>query len=342
MRYVSQVSVSFATHYTEQLSSLSAHACEAADENPFDYVVPYLRLDLDRRASQYMGYLERLTLSSEIGASDPNKLDQWSTDLSELVEHLEISKLQIETFHQRKDLLYSCALHRLMRDFEGFTSSVKRTKANLRDRTARHVSLFALEESRKSIQQVESSKRLAQLAYVYLPLAFSSALFGMNIPTVENATLTTFILTTVVLLFGSLLLWWSFIPYQKLHRCLKGRKILLKAVLRVWWRSPVCGFILALFAIRFGFERQREMMASLNVFDLLTGYSFDYRRRPGAMFIDCSKMEQKWWGKMVNHVRATVNQPGWKHKTLWFNVRYFITKSPDRVTDEASLETRTS
>ena len=149
------------THYVRHLSAMPALACRLADENPFDYTIPYVRLDLNNLASEYANVCQGIDLTSEKESSDPEMLDQLSYTLSRIIQQLEEAKRDIREFHQRKQLSESQALRTLMQDLESFLSEARLKQNFLRDTTARRVSLFALEESKKSIQQAERSKKLA-------------------------------------------------------------------------------------------------------------------------------------------------------------------------------------
>jgi Mg2+ and Co2+ transporter CorA len=52
----------------------------------------------------------------------------------------------------------------------------------------RQVSILNLEESRKSIRLADNVNVVTQLAFVFLPLTFSSSLFGMNITELGSGT----------------------------------------------------------------------------------------------------------------------------------------------------------
>ena len=81
-----------------------------------------------------------------------------------------------------------------------------------------------LEESRKAIQQADTIKRLTILAFIYIPIQTSAALFGMNIREIAQSSgmpsAWMFTVTTTILLGATLLAagWkhvWSFVYRQK-------------------------------------------------------------------------------------------------------------------------------
>ena len=289
-----------------------------ADEFPFNYIMPYIYMDLDLLALQYAQLCELLELTSEKDSSDPEYLDHISHELAEILEQLQIAKQEIQIFHERQQLPQSQDLQALFQNLDDFLTQTQRTQNFLRDTTSRHVSLFALEESKKSIQQVESSKRLAQLAYIYLPLAFSSSLFGMNVQTFQNSALSSFIITAVVLLAGSLLLWWSFIPLQKLLDSFKSYPILFARIPEVGWRSPSCALILVAFSLRFGLGKTRQMMAALALFAILVCPPGEVQDpAEGLPHLEFSELEHNWWLKGIDYIRRVTHEQSWAQRTLW-------------------------
>ena len=220
----------FENLYIKQLLRMSTDDCNLADDSPFDYLLPCMRLLLDNIAGRCAS-IDRIP---SLMPADPKCLAIESDMLTVMNLHVEDCQKHIKDFHKRKALLPSQQVNELLRDVDNFLYHIRRAQEHLQGCLNRRVSLLALEESQKSIQQVESGKRLSQLAYIYLPLAFSSSLFGMNIPAFQNGTITSFIITTVVLLICSLLFWLLFLPLQKAYRQLDENKAI------VWTRCKRC------------------------------------------------------------------------------------------------------
>lgn len=89
------------------------------------------------------------------------------------------------------------------------------------------IGTMAIQESRKSIQEAISVKRLTQLAFVFIPLSYVSSLFGMNINemTGNGPRLWKFVATSFALLIGVLAIWSLSEMMQKLwDRRIKARK----------------------------------------------------------------------------------------------------------------------
>ncbi|KAL8775793.1 MAG: hypothetical protein Q9194_003626 [Teloschistes cf. exilis] len=74
--------------------------------------------------------------------------------------------------------------------------------------TSRLVSIMSLEESRRSIEQSVSTRRLTRRAYVFLPLSLSTSAFGMNVAPIQNVQIWVFFITSFALLLASLSVWY--------------------------------------------------------------------------------------------------------------------------------------
>ncbi len=89
------------------------------------------------------------------------------------------------------------------------------------------IGTMAIQESRKSIQEAISVKRLTQLAFVFIPLNYVSSLFGININemTGNGPRLWKFVATSFALLISVLTTWSLSEVMQKLwDRRIKARK----------------------------------------------------------------------------------------------------------------------
>ena len=227
------------TLYIQQLLQMSTDDCRLANDSPFEYLLPCMRLLLDNIAGKCANTTQAIDRISSVKPADPKSLEIKSDMLAKIILHVEDCQKQIQIFHKRRVLLPSQQVSELLSDLDDFLYDIRRTQKALQDSLNRQVSLLALKESKKSIQQVESGKRLSQLAYIYLPLAFSSSLFGMNIAALQNSTMASFIITTVVLLSCSLLFWLLFLPLQQVYRWLViyCRRIIIYTKYHYWYNT---------------------------------------------------------------------------------------------------------
>ncbi|KAI0855050.1 hypothetical protein F4860DRAFT_497536 [Xylaria cubensis] len=123
---------------------------------------------------------------------------------------------------------------RLAERFRCIKEEISRTEALARDYLQHHVGMFSLEESRVSIKQArvafEESKRtklITVLAIFFVPISLSTSVFGMNIHELnENGqSLWVFILTTVLIVATTMILWGFMYQFQKYNSQPKaGRK----------------------------------------------------------------------------------------------------------------------
>ena len=74
----------------------------------------------------------------------------------------------------------------------------------MRERIQVHVAALSLEESRKGIQQASSVARLTQLAFIFIPLTFTTGVSGMNVESLKNgAPLWKFWVTAATISLGA-------------------------------------------------------------------------------------------------------------------------------------------
>lgn len=86
-----------------------------------------------------------------------------------------------------------------------------RLEQRLRDRIQVDVAMKSLEESMESIKEAKSVGRLTQLAFVFIPLTFTTGVFGMNVqPFGGHAAMWKFWLTASLISFGAFIFWLLF------------------------------------------------------------------------------------------------------------------------------------
>lgn len=93
----------------------------------------------------------------------------------------------------------------VLKDLELLQSTIEGHQGRVHELINRLVSTLALKESRKSIEQSTSVKRLSQLAYIFLPLSLSTSVFGMNIVELQNIQLWVFFATVSISVLVSLI-----------------------------------------------------------------------------------------------------------------------------------------
>ena len=96
-----------------------------------------------------------------------------------------------------------------LKDLETLQNKIEALQGRSRVLMNRLVSTLALKESQRSIEQSTSTKRLAQLAYIFLPLSLSTSVFGVNVIELQNTQLRVFFSTAGNTLAMSPILWLS-------------------------------------------------------------------------------------------------------------------------------------
>ena len=86
----------------------------------------------------------------------------------------------------------------------------------IREQMQAEISLWSIEESRRSIEEAISVKRLTQLAFVFIPLSFVTSVFGMNVQEISGTGVKIWIfVVTAFIVGGSSIVFWRLIkPVQ--------------------------------------------------------------------------------------------------------------------------------
>lgn len=93
-------------------------------------------------------------------------------------------------------------------DIDFLLGKASRLEKRIREQVQIRASAVSIEESRRAINQSQSVGRLTQLAFVFLPLTFTTGVFGMNItPSGGEAPMWKFWVTSVTIGIGALLIW---------------------------------------------------------------------------------------------------------------------------------------
>ena len=130
-----------------------------------------------------------------------------------------------------------------------------------------HVAILSLEESHKSIQQAQSTKRLTQLAYVFLPLSLSASIFGMNVTELQSVSIAAPIATASIILALSLVFWFLLSQMTREEVVDIGRTVVI--LWRLFWRAPGHTSLLLLFGTCHSTAKTRLLLRSLGLWTIL-------------------------------------------------------------------------
>ena len=183
----------------------------------------------------------------------------------------------------------------------------------------RIVDTLALKESRKSIQQSTSTKRLSELAYVFLPLILSTSIFGMNVIEVQNIQLRVFYGTAGIALAMSLFLWlssgWLFEPAVVASVISIGKAIVI--LFNFFWQALSHAVILILFALCHSKMNTKPILIQTGLWHIICSET-----APRPNFISPSSVIgqknnwSKFWYDRVAGVEESVKSSQWRQRYL--------------------------
>ncbi len=194
----------------------------------------------------------------------------------------------------------------------------------------RLIGTLALEESRRSIQQSISTKRLSQLAYIFLPLNLSTSIFGMNVIELQNTQLRMFYGTAGIALISSLILWlclgWFSRPEftNNVIGIWKAIFILFKFTSQ----APAHAVILNSYALCHSIASTRLLLMHLGLWDIIW-----YEKPPANLsffelslevIIHRTNRWSRFWYARVSRVEDFIKTSEWKKN-------YLLQKKGDQV-----------
>ncbi len=131
-------------------------------------------------------------------------------------------------------------------DIDTLLRKATRLEKRIHEQVQIRASAVSIEESRRAIMQSQSVGRLTQLAFVFLPLTFTTGVFGMNItPFGGDAPMWKFWITSAMIGIGALLVWAiagrlerAWMTREKLRearaRNYRGPTV-LRGLFYIWW-----------------------------------------------------------------------------------------------------------
>jgi CorA-like Mg2+ transporter protein len=172
--------------YIELLQIMPQEDIRSARKNPVEFIYPYAKLlvsEVNFRIQDIAYHLESQFFLGASGRAETTTLEATWAALHDMEQDMRPSLQSFANFPCPESPKRTSAI----RDFDDLIQQCEVVQRTLRDYLSRHVGMKSLEESRlavlesrKSIEQAESVKRLTQLAFVFLPLNLATSLFGMN------------------------------------------------------------------------------------------------------------------------------------------------------------------
>ncbi|KAM3428746.1 hypothetical protein MY4824_008657 [Beauveria thailandica] len=160
----------------------------AADVNPCDFLLPYIRGSLkeiaerSRRHSHIQpkqrGHRQPSTFQWEWNQADYRNLLRTKSSISRFLER------DYATSFQGKPQLVS-----VIQDYDFLIAETRENAAQLQGLLQNETSRQALMETKKSLEQADAVRRITIVGIVFIPLSFATSFFGMNFEQLGAGTL---------------------------------------------------------------------------------------------------------------------------------------------------------
>lgn len=168
--------------------------------------------ELDSMHTLLLPFFDSLAIDFVEALDDWVKRTRFSRSWDDLFHHMWLGYLR---YRDRFDASHKSLLRmpqtpyrdRILADYDWLSSRIDQLGRDLEEREKQEVSMLSIRESRKSIKEAESVRRLSQLAFVFIPLSFVSSCFGMNLELLNsgNAQLKTFLAAAFGVTLGVIL-----------------------------------------------------------------------------------------------------------------------------------------
>lgn len=200
------------------LQNLNGGDCIEANKQPLEYLCPFIHLAAQTIFSDISVLRENFRQRSENHAES---MTEMAASQIEIINYTESLNNLIHTLkgHCQVD---AGELSATLSDVIGFCERVLNDGLHLCNLVQEwlHIinGLTSIRESRKSIEEAASVKRLTRLAFVFIPLSYTSSLFGMNIKEINGGIpgLWIFIIVSVSISLVTLLVS-SFVKWVMSH-----------------------------------------------------------------------------------------------------------------------------
>ena len=286
---------------------------------PHDFFCPWIGGISEMIATELTEAEQDLGLYRSVKDFDEEKLEQIISDIE--AQHLilwqNVSNLtSYLRFHPHfRTPVMATALN----DLELLQTKTEALQRRAQTLMNRLVGTLALKESRKSIQESTSTKRLAQLAYVFLPLSLSTSIFGMNVIELQNTQLRVFLGTAGIALAISLFLWLSlgWLSRREVTNNLIGIGKAIFILFKFLWQAPSHAAILILFALCHSSVVTRLVLFEIGLYDIIWHkQAFRPTELSLSSLIGQKNRWSKFWYHKVTRVDDFVKTSGWQQRYL--------------------------
>ena len=192
--------------FRESLDYLTCPISEVADHEPYEFFYPWVGAIRNKFSNDLLQSERALGLYFKIKDYDEEGLEKIAGEhrfnwmfLDQLVSNLN----NFVRFHPEAKTL---GMMILREDFEFLRIRSEKLQRRIQWHQNWLGNMLALKASRKSIEQSICTKRLTQLAYMFL-LSLSTGILSMNIAQIQNVPFRSFFVISAITLMMSLILW---------------------------------------------------------------------------------------------------------------------------------------
>ncbi|KAI0545454.1 hypothetical protein F4679DRAFT_561015 [Xylaria curta] len=227
--------IKLSQEYLKALCKLNKHFFVGVYKNPLLLLLPALETHAVYLYDSLI-HTNRIFRIGKMNRKEKPELVEEAWSALRMMKHDGMGPLdcvrQYDSDHNGYRIQGSEEYKNLVERFGCIEREIARTEALARDYLQHHVGMFSLEESRASIKQakiaLEESKRtklITVLAIFFVPISLSTSVFGMNIHELnENGqSLWVFILTTVLIVAATMIIWGFMYQLQKYNSLPKDR-----------------------------------------------------------------------------------------------------------------------
>ena len=299
---------------------MSPSAIRAANESPHELLCPFINGIRRLAANEILKPAQVLGPFTRSDDYDEEVLKDAISEIEAPDMIIAANVINLNKYQLINPNACTAGMKAALRDFQLLQSEVKDLKVRCQVLLNRLVSTLSLEESRKSIEQSNSTKQLTQLAYVFLPLSLSASVFGMNTRELRDPRLWMFFATSAVLLLASLIFWFvvAWISTLDTYRNLLNIGKLFLVLLKLFLIAPAHATTIMLFALCHTTSKSLVVLVHIGVAERLWS-----KKDAPPLDIDlyrCVGQEsrgQRFWLRKVLEVQSFAATPGWCEKYFW-------------------------
>ncbi len=272
-------------------------------QQPVDFLFVYQGLVLQAFSKDVAFIMKMLNVHGErVGSPERLYVELGWLDMS-----ISTALVNTRNFAREHQVAGSKEMLNVVTELENSSLQSAKTKDLLEKHMQRQVASLSLVESRKSIQMTNSVTLLTRLAFVFIPLSFSTSLFGINVRELGTGTvsISAFVGTAIAVTGSTFLVWWFAGYLTDRMRTVWG------FVMRLSLNSPWLALILAAFLLFGQHIQDHGTLVSLSAQDeLLHWIDKDFRGQSlfEARFITRSKA----WQARLCPVQDFVNNRDWR------------------------------